>query len=171
MTKTHFLEDITYKMRASEKLKNFMKSKEDEVAFLTGAKTFKSYICPAGKLTIGWGHTGADVRKDQEITREQADEIFNRDLAVFESALNREMNKNNVKLTQGQFDALVDLSYNLGSSRFFKTTLWKKVVNNDMKGAADEFPKLNKARDKNGNLVVLSGLTNRRNEERKMFME
>lgn len=171
MTKTHFLEDITYKMRASEKLRNFMKRKEDEVAFLTGAKTFKSYICPSGKLTIGWGHTGADVRKGKTITRSEADELFNKDLSAFEDALNREMEKNNVELTQGQFDALVDLSYNLGSSRFFKTTLWQKVVNNDLAGAAAEFPKLNKARDKNGNLVVLSGLTTRRNEERKMFLE
>ncbi len=157
-------------MLASEKLRNFMKRKEDETAFLTGAKTFKSYICPAGRLTIGWGHTGADVHKDQVITREKADELFNKDLSAFEDALNREMGKNNVKLTQGQFDALVDLSYNLGSSSFFKTTLWQKVVNNDLAGAADEFPKLNKARDKNGNLIVLSGLTKRRRAERKMFL-
>lgn len=157
-------------MRASEKLKNFMKRKEDEIAFLTGAKTFKSYLCPAGRLTIGWGHTGADVRKGKTITRAEADELFNKDLSAFEDALNREMEKNNVELTQGQFDALVDLSYNLGSSRFFKTTLWKKVVNNDLTGAANEFPKLNKAHDENGNLIVLSGLTKRRKFEQKMFL-
>lgn len=157
-------------MRASERLKNFMKRKEDEVAFLTGAKTFKSYLCPSGHLTIGWGHTGADVHKDQVITREKADELFNKDLSAFEDALNRKMAENNIKLTQGQFDALIDISYNLGSSRFFKTTLWKKVVNRDLAGAADEFPKLNKARDKNGNLVVLSGLTKRRKAERELFL-
>lgn len=157
-------------MKASDKIKNFIKRKEDETAFLTGAKRFKSYICPAGKLTIGWGHTGKGVYQNQVITREKADELFNKDLSAFEDALNREMEQNNVELTQGQFDALVDLSYNLGSSRFFKTTLWKKVVNNDLAGAADEFLKLNKAHDENGNLIVLSGLTKRRKFEQKMFL-
>lgn len=157
-------------MLASEKLRNFMKRKEDETAFLTGAKTFKSYICPAGRLTIGWGHTGEDVQKDQVITREKADELFNKDLSIFEKVLNREMSKNNVKLTQGQFDALVDFFYTLGSAKALKSTLWKKVVNNDIAGAADEFFKWNKAHDENGNLIVLSGLTNRRKEEKKMFL-
>lgn len=157
-------------MRASENLRDFIKSHEDNEAFLTGAKRFKSYICPAGKLTIGWGHTGADVHKDQEITREQADEIFNRDLAVFEGALNREMSKSEIKLTQWQFDALVDFFYTLGSAKALKSTLWKKVVNNDIAGAADEFFKWNKAHDENGNLIVLSGLTKRRRAERKMFL-
>ena len=31
-----------------------------------------SYICPAGVLTIGYGHTGKDVKPNQTITKKKA---------------------------------------------------------------------------------------------------
>ena len=32
-----------------------------------------SYLCPANKLTIGWGHTGSDVTKGMVITEKEAE--------------------------------------------------------------------------------------------------
>jgi len=70
-----------------------------------------------------------------------------------------------VPLTQNQFDALCDLVYNIGSGAFSKSTLLKKLNTKDYTGAAEEFAKWNMAGGK-----VLSGLTKRREEEKKLFL-
>ena len=70
-----------------------------------------------------------------------------------------------VPLTQNQFDALCDLVYNIGSGAFSKSTLLKKLNGKDYAGAASEFVKWNMAGGK-----VLSGLTKRREEEKKLFL-
>ena len=70
-----------------------------------------------------------------------------------------------VPLTQNQFDALCDLVYNIGSGAFSKSTLLKKLNTKDYTGAAEEFAKWNIAGGK-----VLSGLTKRREEEKKLFL-
>jgi lysozyme len=70
-----------------------------------------------------------------------------------------------VPLTQNQFDALCDLVYNIGSGGFSKSTLLKKLNTKDYTGAAEEFAKWNMAGGK-----VLSGLTKRREEEKKLFL-
>ena len=33
----------------------------------------ESYVCPAGKLTIGYGHTGPDVKPNMMISQAQAE--------------------------------------------------------------------------------------------------
>ena len=47
--------------------------------------------------------------------------------------------KNIKPLNQNQFDALVSLSYNIGTSAFSGSTLVKKLNANDYHGAADQF--------------------------------
>ncbi len=42
-----------------------------------------AYICPAGVLTIGWGHTGPDVYSGQTITVAQAETFLDNDLQKF----------------------------------------------------------------------------------------
>ena len=70
-----------------------------------------------------------------------------------------------VKLTQGQFDALVSFAYNLGARALSTSTLLQKLNAGDYTGAADEFPRWNKAGGK-----VLPGLTWRREAERALFL-
>ena len=67
-------------------------------------------------------------------------------------------------VTQNQFDALVSFAYNLGAGALRNSTLLKRLHAGDVKGAADEFPKWNKAAGK-----VLEGLTRRRMMERQLF--
>lgn len=69
------------------------------------------------------------------------------------------------KLTQGQFDALVSFAYNVGSRALSTSTLLKKLNAGDIKGAADEFLRWNKAGGK-----VMNGLTRRREAERALFL-
>jgi len=78
----------------------------------------KPYLCPAGIPTIGWGSTrysnGVRVSiKDPAITQAKADEILLCDLHAFENDVT--MLTKSVKLSQNQFDALVDFAYNCGS--------------------------------------------------------
>ena len=46
-----------------------------------------AYKCPAGVWTIGRGHT-AGVYEGMTITREQANELLEKDLRIFENNLN-----------------------------------------------------------------------------------
>ena len=40
-------------------------------------------MCPAGVLTIGWGHTGPDVYAGMTITQAQAETYLTNDLQKF----------------------------------------------------------------------------------------
>lgn len=74
----------------------------------------KAYPDPAtgGKpWTIGYGHTGPDVYPGLVINQTMADKLLDLDLAKAEA----EVNKYSHNLTQGQFDALVDMVFNMGS--------------------------------------------------------
>lgn len=119
------------------------------------------YRCPAGKLTIGYGHVISKLdRLIPPITEAQADALLATDLSWIEEDLNALP----VPLTQGKFDALASLTYNIGRGAFAGSTLKKRLLANDMKGAADQFPRWVHANGK-----VLMGLVNRRVEELRMF--
>jgi lysozyme len=70
-----------------------------------------------------------------------------------------------VPLTQNQFDALVDFVFNVGAHNFEKSTLLIKLNKQDYKGAAEEFPRWNRAAGH-----VLGGLIRRRGAERTLFL-
>ena len=62
--------------------------------------------------TIGWGSTGPDIVKGLTWTPAQCDARFERQLAQFEDGVTRLIG--GAPTTQGQFDALVSLAYNIG---------------------------------------------------------
>jgi len=69
-----------------------------------------------------------------------------------------------VHMTQGQNDAVVSFSFNVGLDQFADSTLLKKLNAGDYAGAANEFQRWNKGGGK-----VLPGLVKRREAERKLF--
>ncbi|EKN8446792.1 lysozyme [Salmonella enterica] len=113
--------------------------------------------------TIGYGHTGNDVRPGMVWTQVQADSALISDLAQCERAISRLVK---VTLTQNQFDALVSFVFNVGSGNLQSSTLLRKLNSGDYKGGADEFPRWNKAAGK-----VMAGLTKRRAAERELFLK
>ena len=125
-----------------------------------------AYLDSVGVWTIGYGDTGPDVVKGLTITKVQAEERLRKRLREFEGYVNRAVK---VKLTQNQFDALVSLVYNIGPTNFNASTLLRKLNASDYVGAADQFLVWNKGRV-DGKLVVINGLTNRRHEERELFL-
>jgi lysozyme len=117
-----------------------------------------------GTLTIGYGHTTAagspSVFVGQTISKDEADQILEQDLAKVEKEVNSLVA---VPLTQDQFDALVSFQFNTGA--LGKSTLLKLLNNSNYPGAANEFLKWTHASGR-----VLPGLIRRRQAERKLFL-
>jgi lysozyme len=119
--------------------------------------------------TIGWGHTGPEVKPGLVWTQAQADAAFLDDLRRFERDVESLVT---VPLTQGQFDALVSFAYNVGADIDADTiaeglgdsTLLRKLNAGDYEGAAQEFKKWNK-----NDGQVMRGLVRRRAAEEALF--
>lgn len=84
----------------------------------------KAYKCPAGVWTIGYGHTGKDVKPGMIITEEQAEQLLRQDLERFEKGVDDLVE---VDINENQYSALVSLAYNIGLGNFKKSTLLKLI--------------------------------------------
>lgn len=81
----------------------------------------KVYLDVAGLHTIGYGHRLLPGESfPNGVTEDQATVLLNADVATAERCVSRFVR---VPLTQGQFDALVDFTFNLGSARLRNSTL------------------------------------------------
>lgn len=142
-------------MELSQKIKQLIKSFE-------GCR-LTAYRCPSGVLTIGYGHTGADVTPGKRISQAEADRLFDDDIRKFAALVTPVFA--GVQLTGNQFDALVSLSYNIGSLPSKAPTLVRLVKVNPYDPAIRaEFMKHVNARV-NGVLKPLPGLVRRRTAE------
>ncbi|TWB35742.1 lysozyme [Nitrospirillum pindoramense] len=125
-----------------------------------------AYLCPAGHLTIGYGHTGPDVTEGMTITEAQAQDLLAQDLAT---AGNGVMAAVTVPLTDNQYAALTDFAFNLGVGALTQSTLLRLLNQGDYQGAAAQFLVWDKAHV-NGQLVTLPGLAARRQKEQALFL-
>jgi lysozyme len=138
----------------------------------------RPYRCPAKLHTIGVGHVlypeqgkmkieerDGFALKDADsrtFSMEEVNAILKSDLARFERGV---VQFCPVPLTQGQYDALISFSFNVGLGTLQRSTLRQKVLRGDMEGASDELLKYCKAGGK-----ILKGLENRRKDERTLFL-
>lgn len=131
-------------------------------------KTYEGFSPRAIKLagedeyTIGYGHYGADVRAGDTITEAEATELLERDLKVFENAVN---NAVKVEITQSQFDALVSLSYNIGTGAFADSDTVKSLNKGEVGHAAVDIPSWRRGMG----YQILPGLEKRRQTELEFF--
>jgi len=138
----------------------------------------KPYRCPAKLWTVGVGHVlypaqgklkiedrmGIDLlpEDNRTFTMDEVNAILKSDLARFEKGVATYCP---VALTQGQFDALVSFSFNVGLGTLQRSTLRQKLNRGDKDGAAEELLKYCMAGGK-----ILKGLQNRRIDERALFL-
>lgn len=122
----------------------------------------QSYQDVVGVWTIGYGTTRG-VNASMKISKEQAERMLLNDVQRFEPEVQRLIT---VPLSQNQWDALICFTYNLGSANLESSTLRRLLNTGDYAGAAEQFPRWNKAGGK-----VLPGLVRRRAAERDLFLE
>ncbi|NGP43187.1 lysozyme [Acinetobacter sp. GC2] len=127
----------------------------------------KAYDDGVGVWTIGYGTTkypnGIRVKKGDTCTLDQAKAYMQNDLKSFEQTVN---NTVKVPLNQNQFDALVSLAYNIGSTAFKNSTLVKRLNEGNYKAAANQFNVWVNAGGKR-----MQGLVNRRAAESTLFLK
>lgn len=156
-------------MKTSEAGKKFIKLKE--------GLRLNTYKCSSNVSTIGYGHTGSDVRPNMTITKEEAERLFSMDLYVHENNVNKLVK---VPLTQGQFDALVSLEFNIGYGSFRSSSILRLVNEKRYDEACKRFlfenPNAKTPEEKykgcwvfNNQKKVVAGLVQRRKEEQEMF--
>ena len=138
---------------------------------------YKPYRCPALLWTIGVGHVlypdQAKIPMDQRSayplrpednrvwTKEEVDGILRSDLARFERGVAQLLP---VVLTQGEFDACVSFSFNVGLGTLQRSTFRQKVIRGDKDAAIESLLQYCKAGGK-----VLRGLESRRKDEAALF--
>jgi lysozyme len=119
------------------------------------------YTCPAGKLTIGYGHVIREGETFTKISEGQAEILLLKDVQF---AVNCLASCINDVISQNKVDALVSFIYNIGCTNFKSSMLLKYLNKRDFGAAADEFDKWIYA-----NGVKLNGLIQRRFAEKQLF--
>lgn len=88
-----------------------------------------------GSWACGYGTHGVDVAANTTWTQDEAEGRLIAAVSDVASVIRRLVT---VPLTQGQFDALVDFAYNLGSGRLAESTLLKDLNAGDYESAGLE---------------------------------
>lgn len=100
-------------------------------------KRYKAYKDTKGFWTTGIGHL---IKPNEQhlikkvLTETEVQAMFDTDLAIAETYVNKLASI--VPLTQGQYDALVSIAFNVGNGNFIKSALYKAVKGNDLKAAS-----------------------------------
>ena len=155
-------------MKASGNIIEYIKEKEGcrlEAYKLQGEKYW----------TIGYGHSGPDVKQGQVITEDEANKLFSDDLKIFEKAVNGYIDKYNLSFNQSKFDAIVSFTYNCGTNWVDNSWRIAKYLKNNFKDSngkvipdqeiADAFGVICRGGD-----GIIDGLIERRIEEAKIFL-
>lgn len=120
-----------------------------------------AYQDGGGLWTIGYGHT-AGVCEGDVCTEEQASSWLASDaVSIAQDPVNSLVT---VPLSQNQFDALCDFTYNLGQGNLASSTLLAMLNAGNYAGAQAQFPRWNMVDGEPS-----QGLTNRRNAEANLF--
>jgi lysozyme len=152
----HFTERYTH---IEENIMAIAKSTLDFITKEEGSRN-KAYKDSKGLWTIGVGHL---IKADEQhlltatLTDDQVEELLRSDLRWCSEAVESSVK---VPLTQGQFDALYSLCFNIGETAFKKSTVVRKINEKDLKGAADAILMWNKP----------AVLEKRRRRERELFL-
>ena len=121
----------------------------------------EAYQDCGGVWTVGYGHTGPGVVQGMTVNDAEAEVLLLADLDDAVACVNRKVM---VAISQSQFDAMVDFSFNAGRGNFLKSTLLRKVNAGDFAGAAAQFGLWVHAGGE-----VVPGLVRRRKAEADMF--
>lgn len=180
-----FIKDIPQEIRirnSSDKLLDHMKWEEGSITN-KGEPVLTAYDLGDGAYTIGYGHAifpdekeGYDflprynkiIPNETTITNEDAETLLKDDIKEAESIINKildQWEEQNIKpkITQGMYDAMVSIAYNIGPG-IRTSDFIQYVKRGDFKGAKEEI--LNTSEHL---FDEYPGLESRREKEAKMF--
>jgi len=126
----------------------------------------QSRAMETGPNVVGYGHRLAD-QDAIELTREEADVLLREDILPVEDLVNEAVF---APLTQGQFDALCSLAYNIGADAFMKSGVLKAINNGRPIEAANGFDVWRKGRV-GGQSYIIDALVRRRTAEKALFLK
>ncbi len=129
----------------------------------------KPYLDSVGVKTVGVGSTKSDIPDialwawDREITIKEAIDIYKKGLKKYVDAVNAALK---VPVKQHEFDALVSITYNIGTGGMRGST-FMKLVNSKASPAqiVSAMQRFNRAGGR-----VLKGLVNRRKAESELYL-
>ena len=150
------------RLRTTEQLIEFLKEKEGFLEYATW---------DYAQYSIGYGTYCDKDEFPNGITREEADYRMRLAIAKFEASLNEFLDKNDLTLTDNQYDALISLSYNIGSNWMKNSNLAQLLISgryshNELASAIGIWCHV---REKNG-MVISEGLLKRRISETRIFL-
>lgn len=155
-------------MKASGNIIDYIKEKE-------GCR-LEAYKLPGEDYwTIGYGHSGPDVKQGQVITEDEANKLFSDDLKIFEKAVNGYIDKYNLSFNQSKFDAIVSFTYNCGTNWVDNSWRIAKYLKNNFKDSNGKVIPDQEIADAFGVICsggdgIIIGLIKRRIEEAKIFL-
>lgn len=131
-------------------------------------KQYEGCITVATKLkgesyyTIGYGHTGADVKEGQTITEEQANEMLKADIKGYTDYVLKHCSY--LELNQAQLDSLTSFTYNTGAGNLQRLTANGTRTEKEISEHITAYTKSKSEVNRNG-------LKKRREAEKSMFEE
>lgn len=145
---------------------------ENGIAFIKAREGFTSMAYwDYAQYSIGYGSRCEKNEYPDGITEQQADRLLRARLLQFEEKLSAFCEKNNLSLTDTQYDALVSLSYNVGVSWMNNSRLAQLIASgsyttNELASAIGIWCHVTS----NGKTEIAEGLINRRMLELKLFL-
>ena len=126
----------------------------------------ESRILISGQSVVGYGHRMAD-QDAIALTTAEAEKLLREDIQPVEDLVNEAIF---APLTQGQFDALCSLAYNIGPDAFKKSDVVRAINNGRPIDAANGFDVWRKG-EVDGQSFVIDALVRRRTAEKALFLK
>jgi GH24 family phage-related lysozyme (muramidase) len=121
---------------------------------------------PDGRWIIGYGHVRT-AREGLVIVEKDAEDLLLHDIKPAEEAVSTLVY---APLSQGQYDALVSLAFNISPGQFKDSEVLRALNVGDFISAANGFDAWRRARI-NGRVIVVDALVRRRTVEKAMFLD
>jgi len=128
-----------------------------------------AYNCPAGIVTVCYGHTGTDVRKDREYSIAECRALLQGDMAKAIDQVDNCMPGLPPKVLAAFGDAVFNIGPTVACDPK-NSTAARLLAAGQWRAACDQLPRWNKARVA-GLQVELPGLTKRRAQEQALCLQ
>lgn len=115
--------------------------------------------------TIGYGHTGDEVRPGLIWTPQQCEDMLSNDIQKYISAVALSIKNAPVALTDNQFSAMVIFCYNIGIAAFLGCSALHSILQGRLNDVPAAMKLWNKTSDNSGVFFVNEGLVDRRRKE------